>query len=405
MMSSSFTITKNELIDKLGVILIFLLSSRDCLVRLFPSLPWNMLLILLFFSFIVSVVLKGERINYRPIIFFICVYSVIVVSFLVGTRLQREYISELFFDVFRFITLWLYLVVLSTVNKPERLINRLIPVAYCNMILLVITALGGYYSSATRSINYLGLGMNGMVWVSFIIQKAIDKDSKRKVLHIASAVVFSIFLMVYGNRGAAVAIAAFIIYSLIKYTSLKHKLSLCVFIAVIAGLISHFQQIIIVVLINLVGKFGITSRNLTLLLSGDLSYTTHRVDDIWVDCITFIKDSWLTGYGLCFDRTISGDISIYAHNIALEAWLSFGVIIGTILLIVHFSIGIRMMSRNVDDKWMKLFTPFYITSTVVLFFNSSFCGLASFWASYGIYFALLKNGQNIKRQFKLGGIK
>ena len=399
--TATLKITKDELIDKLGLISLILISARDCLVRLLPVIPWNSVLVLSFLVFIiVALTMKQKRINYRSILIILVAYFVVTISYIVGTRLQREYIRDTFFDIFRFVALWLYLIIFSTLNESKKMLKWLLPVAYCNLFLLIIVTLSGLYSSKIRSINYLGLGINGMIWVAFIIQKTVEKDCKYRIVHIISAIAFSIFLLVYGNRGAVVAIAAFVIFCLLKYINLKHKFLLCALIAAVAGILYYYQQIILGAIINFVAKFGITSRNLTLFLSGDISYTTHRVDVIWIDCLNYIKNNWITGYGLCFDRVIGGDILEYAHNFFLEVWLSFGLIVGSILLLIHLSIGIKMITRPAEDDWMKLFAPFYITSTIVLLFNSSFCVLAPFWASYGIYFAFLKNGRGTKKRLK-----
>ena len=57
-----------------------------------------------------------------------------------------------------------------------------------------------------------------------------------------------------------------------------------------------------------------------------------------------------------------------------------------------------------DLEWSKLFAPFFISSTVLLMFNNSFCQLGFFWASSGVYLAYQKE----KRRRKIdnpGGYK
>lgn len=380
-------------IDFFSFLTILLFSTNDYIVRLVPSFPCTMLSYMCLGALIVLAFLSRTRFDYRMILFFVIAYTMIFFSILIGEHRQVDYINTLFFSMSSTTKLWVYLITFSLVRDEKKWNRNLLSLAYVIMILMIITVMSGLYSSEGRELNYLGLGITGAMWIPIIIQKAFLSQGKHRIIHLCSAVVLTAFVTIYGNRGSVVAIFTFVIYCFWHHTKLKRKVLISVIIGLFVCVIYYLQNVIIGELVAMVNSLGIISRNLTLLLSGQISYTTHRMDEIWLYSLDAISEKWVMGYGLCYDRVLGGGISIYAHNLVLETWLSFGVILGTILLVVHFTIGIRNCFGKMEAEWSKLFTPFFITSTVLLMFNNSFCQLGFFWLPYGVYFAYLRKNK------------
>ena len=76
-------------------------------------------------------------------------------------------------------------------------------------------------------------------------------------------------------------------------------------------------------------KFGLSIRIFDKLLSGTQLGSSGR-DHLTEQLLVSIREHSLLGTGLCSDRMIIG---IYAHNLLIELWVEFGLIIGTVLLL------------------------------------------------------------------------
>lgn len=392
----------NTVIDFLSYVTLFLFSTHDCIVRLWPVLPYTMLGLVSLSALIFLSILSKRRVNQRTYIFLFFVYLIVAFSILLGSNTQGEYIKSLFLNTSVTSKLWVYLIVFSLIRDEKKWRRILLYFSYINMTLLVITTMSGLYSGGGREVNYLGIGITGAMWIPIIMQNAFTSDGMKRIINVIAAVVFSAFSIIYGNRGSILAIFAFLVFCILHYTKLKRKIAISIGIAAVAGLYANYQNVINTLIISTVNGLGISSRNLTLILNNQITYSTHRMDEIWVYVIDAIKERWWIGYGLCYDRVLSGDLSIYAHNLLLEVWLSFGVIIGTVLLIVYIVSGLKLCFCKDEPEWTGLFSPFFISSTVLLMFNNSFCQLGFFWASIGVYLAYQK-GKRRREVYHPGG--
>ena len=385
-----FVISINQIIDFLSMACLLLFSARECMMKLFPFLPYMAFTYLVFLLLVFFLLLEQKRINYKALIFLLAVIVVCFLNWELTNGHQKEYIYGMLIDPLAFIRLWVYFVVFSIVRDPKSLRKTLVIIAYANVLLLIFTVFRGVYGERNNVLNYVGLGISGAMWIPVIILEAFILNGRKRTIHTLASVVFIAFIAVYGNRGSLVAILAFIVFCFFKYTKVKRKTFISIIIILVASLVYSFQDELRNFIITKISSIGIFSRNLNLLISGRLGYTTHRTDEIWVKVARYIKERPFTGYGLCYDRILGGNIDVYAHNLVLEVLLSFGVIIGLVLLGLHVAMGIKNCFYAKDRDWEYLFTPFYITTTVLLMFNNSFCMLGFFWISYGLHFAMRK---------------
>lgn len=399
---TEFKIKINTVIDFLSYITLFLFSTHDCIVRLLPILPYTMLGLVSLSALVFLSILSKKRVNQRTFIFLFFVYLIVAFCILLGSNTQVEYIKSLFLDISSTSKLWVYFIVFSLIRDEKKWGRILLFFSYINMTLVVITTMSGLYSGGGREVNYLGIGITGAMWIPIIIQNAFTGYGVRRTINAIAAVVFSAFSIIYGNRGSVLAIFVFLVFCILHYTKLNRKIAIAIGISAVAVLYVIYQNEINVWIISTVNGLGISSRNLTLLLNNQITNSTHRMDEIWIYVLDAIKERWWIGYGLCYDRVLSGDISIYAHNLVLEVWLSFGVIIGTLVLIVYIISGLKLCFCKDEPEWSGLFSPFFISSTVLLMFNNSFCQLGFFWASAGVYLAYQKGKRGRKTDY-LGG--
>ena len=99
-------------------------------------------------------------------------------------------------------------------------------------------------------------------------------------------------------------------------------------------------------LYNFFSKSGIEIRILRLLSTGNFFTSNDRINTIYPMSIDLIKQNWIFGTGICGDRTrifekyqqtnrIQTGVDItgyYSHNLILELYSNFGVIISTLIV-------------------------------------------------------------------------
>ncbi|MBR5659647.1 MAG: hypothetical protein IKX10_09665 [Lachnospiraceae bacterium] len=388
-------ISVNQLIDFLAMACVFIFSTREYVSKLFPSIPYVILGYFVFLFLIASLVLEQRRINWGAVCFLLGAGIVCFLCWGSSSGVQKEYIHTLLIDPYAIVKLWVYFVAFSLIRNPQDFRKKLLIIAYVNMALLIFVTVKGLYSTSAGTVNYVGLGISGAVWIPLIIFHSFETEGKMRVVNNISSVVFVLFIAIYGNRGSLLAIVGFVCFCFVRYTKFNQKIAVVSLVGFVTFVLYLFQDEIWSYILDLVSKMGLYSRNLTLITAGRLSYSTHRTDEIWVRVLEAIKEDVLTGRGLCYDRVLSGDISIYAHNLVLEVLLSFGIVFGGILIFLHFRMGIESCLKIHDHNWESLFFPFYVTSTLLLMFNSSLCLQSTFWLPYGTFFAWKKAKKNM----------
>lgn len=95
-------------------------------------------------------------------------------------------------------------------------------------------------------------------------------------------------------------------------------------------------------------KLGLSIRIFDKLLGGTQLGSSGR-DILTERLLASVNEHFLFGTGLCSDRMMVG---IYAHNISIELWVSFGLILGTVILMVLFGVFFRgyFCSKSIIDK-------------------------------------------------------
>ena len=97
--------------------------------------------------------------------------------------------------------------------------------------------------------------------------------------------------------------------------------------------------------------------------------------------IASVKEHSFWGTGLCSDRMMVG---VYAHNIALELWVEFGVIIGTIVLVTLIVAFLRGYLCSSSSAEKGLIIALICSSFLKLFLSGSFMDDRWFFALIGL---------------------
>lgn len=207
-----------------------------------------------------------------------------------------------------------------------------------------------------------------------------------------------LIILAIGSRGPILCNGIFIIFKLIqpvsKLSFSKVMIYMSYFLVAIFTIL-YFEKILLA-LDDFLSKFNIESRNISLFLN-DYLHLSGR-DRIYEKILTEIVQHPILGIGIAGDRRVAD--GNYAHNIILEIFLNFGVIIGLILLIAFIMWLLKLLFvkdmnvYNMMNIWISL-------GFVSLLFSGSYLSDVNFWTLLGLMVSQLK--MNRGRPFKQPG--
>lgn len=167
---------------------------------------------------------------------------------------------------------------------------------------------------------------------------------------IASILIFFVVLSI-GCRGAALYFLAYVAIDLFLSKS-KYRYVTIVLAASFLLLLPNMG--------GYLDSIGISSRTLNMLSSGDIGDDSGR-DAITSYFVHVLLENPFTGIGLFGDRTIPN--VVYCHNIILEIFLDFGLLLGSIIIIMLVRMVYRTFSKATDEnrnKMVKYFCALFL---------------------------------------------
>lgn len=176
-------------------------------------------------------------------------------------------------------------------------------------------------------------------------------------------VLFSIFLflviLAIGSRGGAIVFLLFILFDLFRSRS-KFR-----WVVVLGGITAILLMPVFQVFI---GSYGLSSRTLIRLESGEIATSAGR-EVLYPMFINLLLDNPIMGIGLYGDR-LHTDNS-YCHNLFLEIFLNYGIIIGTVI-IVGVAFYFLHTYRKLKGEYRNLLLIFFFCGVVALMPSSSY---------------------------------
>ena len=148
---------------------------------------------------------------------------------------------------------------------------------------------------------------------------------------------------------------------------------------------------ILISLSKVLENAGISSRTINILLSGAEAVTNNTGRSvIWGNCQKAIIEKPWTGYGIGGERNlyllgtqyISVLGGVYAHNFCYEILLDFGVVIGSLVLLIIAWKSLCIMKSNRLVLIKQLFTILFLATAFKLWFSSSI------WSDIDVYVCL-----------------
>ena len=193
------------------------------------------------------------------------------------------------------------------------------------LLLIFVVSVNGVYSDG----DYMVFGYSAIFCTTFLY---IYGYFNKKLWLCGAAIIGSFITIINGNRGTIMIIAAAIFFSALLRPDNRKERFRYIILAIVLGLItlSEFQNIITYVQNN------ITSQTYSVKALDKISQGNNIQDflggryDIYQQAIGDILERPLTGFGI---GGFQEKYAFFPHNIILDIYVTFGVIIGTLITI------------------------------------------------------------------------
>ncbi|EIC06103.1 O-antigen polymerase [Acetivibrio thermocellus YS] len=188
-------------------------------------------------------------------------------------------------------------------------------------------------------------------------------------------------MTIYGSRTAVLSFFVFWILKVLfchEASTPKKRIVNIIFILVAFFTIYEVitNEAILLYFYNVISRMGASSRILNTLVSGNIALDKGR-SIMWSNALQMILEHPIIGNGIYSDRN---EFGIYCHQFVLELFLDFGIIIGTIIIIIFAWSTIKILLKCQNQEWKLMFILFFSMIIIRLNFSSSFWSDTNFWA-------------------------
>lgn len=248
---------------------------------------------------------------------------------------------------------------LRCISNVQLLLNKLYIISWPTQILLL---------SVLVNVNNGDYSMSG--GYALVLQLLIVLDhyfKEKKIYDLIVVIIDFIVITIFGSRGPILCvftlIALYVAFSH-QLSSIK-RISLVAVCAIVSLSIFTYRINLINLLIDLTNKWGVQSRTIRMLLSNSLVNDSGRIA-LREYYYELINKKPIIGYGL-MGGWISPDM--YPHSIFVEILLSFGILLGSFLIVIMLLIAIRAVVIN-DDSTQRLAQIMFAYCTSLLLSGS-----------------------------------
>lgn len=217
-----------------------------------------------------------------------------------------------------------------------------------------------------------------MAFVLFVV--FMTYMTEKKNWQILFSLLLVILILDSGSRGSLMSLLVFaFLFFIDAKWSRRDKLRNCLLIGGIGGLALLSVNQIMLMLTKLLNRYNISSRTLTMLVSGEATDDNGR-DNIQALARKAINNRPLIGYGAFGDRQFIGPHYNwgYSHSIVYEMWVDFGVVFGTLFLITAILLTAKIILSE-KDPFIRGTVVVVISVAVRLAFSNTFWGDPYYW--------------------------
>ena len=244
---------------------------------------------------------------------------------------------------------------------------------------------------STDSMDIMGFAYYSMPTLLIIVYNYF-KD--KRLSNLLFLVLGALYLLICGTRGPILCLLVFGIFCVImeiKNGSSIKKLWI-VFLLVVAIVILINMRSIVLMLYPIFQRNGFSTRFFsTIINEGSLGGLNGR-ENIYETMMRHINSHAVMGGGFMEERTA---LRGYAHNLALETLNSFGIPIGSVLLIALLCLIIYSFVKTKSTAYKYYIAAYACIPFVKLMFSSSFLQEPSLYILIGICFGAIRTQKDI----------
>lgn len=364
--------------------LFFQMTTNDFVYKLMPNffIPSFVMAVMPVIAAWLCILFQLKNIFYihrDALIFIICVIFMLICA-LTGNDFLREIVFSSSFIMLITACIFVY-TRSSNIHSLFSYINIICILSGLIVCIYALTFIGFDYSKMENS--YMAIGYNLSLFSLILFE--CYRISQKKV-NLLFAIIFSLFILIFGNRGAFIVL---ITYFIIKYIFLQeHALTkkhiIFGFILILIGIafINFFEEIISFMALTL-KNIGISSRSFEKLLSNSFSQSEGR-NEIYEVAFEIIRNNPIEVRGPGYLTTIYISKQYQhanAHNILLELLVEYGCVFGFILFFIIIkkiinSIKLLKYNKNIENS---ISACFLIQAIVQLSFSTTFYSSNEFW--------------------------
>lgn len=364
---------------------------------------------------ILSKAARGARIHVGA---FPILYVALIFGFMTTLLVHPEYEAIMFapewphhigtFVLSPTSAIFAYLVV-SLVEKPSLLFNALVAFAYVNFLYgslrFINFQLTGYwtgysFTGAEERLTY-SLGFGYDVLAVYLVLLILAFRRNRPLVHGLLAFMALAMIAIAGGRAAlllaVVGSATVIFYYGARGTRKSPWAVLGLILTGVSAivLVLAFEAVLETVT-GVLNSLGIDSRSVDSLTSGEFQDDNGRAK-IYEMAQDLIANGGLLGHGLYGDRyAISGRFFWgYPHNIVYELIISFGPLVGVILMLSFLFWIVRGFWTAATPEFQEVILVCFVMS-LQLMISNSYLLLPWFWALLAASRLSIKNRQQIR---------
>lgn len=290
-------------------------------------------------------------------------------------EVNRPHLLEISFKLF-FISMpcFIYSKSIKSLSIFEDVTKKAGKIIYLFGIILGILVLTqkisiGYYS---MTISYYML-LPTIVFLKEFFDKGLVK-------YLLLSIVSTIIMLSIGSRGAIMCLASYVImYQIINIRENKiDKILLRIILLFSIIICGIYLKNILMILNNILINFGIYSRSIYLFLIDEVHLSGREA--LYKEIINQIFLHPVIGIGIAGDRVYTGG---YVHNIFLEIISGFGVIFGTIIIVILCYIILKVFKCR-DKHKANLALVWLCIGFIPLLVSGSYLTEFQLWIFMGI---------------------
>ena len=360
-----------------------LLQYIRALITRFPIIGWYPDAILTIFFIAITLLSLPYFCIHKSDIFFI--FSIIVVFVLEwffykdGKEYLDKYITTF---VVRILPLYFVGVSLGEAEARKKIIDQMYIISMVTLFSSIIYRFVFGDSMSDAVSKYVGDMDHAYKLLPHLCLIAYYTIKKTNVLNVVSVAIGGLYLLMLGTRGAALLYLVFVALLLIMGRSSKGVIvRIVVVFGALGGFIaSSWYAATILWMYQKAQQFGLSVRIFDKLLAGEVVKSGGR-DAIRETLLSAIRENPFWGNGLCSDRVLAGN---YAHNIALELWVEFGVILGTAIFLAIIVVLFRGYISTKEECEKGLILALIFATFFKLFLSGSYLDERLLFLTLGI---------------------